>query len=186
MAFCKNCGTELTEGTKFCPSCGSAIDETIQTQQAQQQQNKSINDFISKVSSINDTTDTTSDFDSADIEQNKGISVLSYFGILFLVPYLSRKESKFAQFHAKQGFNLFLTYIAFIIVNILLHLIQFTKTQYVYGYPIGEVEYTPWFVTLICTLLGLCVFALAIIGIINAVSGKAKELPLIGKIKILK
>lgn len=26
MAFCRNCGQELTEGTKFCPNCGAAVD----------------------------------------------------------------------------------------------------------------------------------------------------------------
>ena len=24
--FCKNCGTELSDGSKFCPSCGTAVD----------------------------------------------------------------------------------------------------------------------------------------------------------------
>lgn len=26
MAFCRNCGSELSEGTKFCPSCGAAVE----------------------------------------------------------------------------------------------------------------------------------------------------------------
>ena len=34
--------------------------------------------------------------------------------------------------------------------------------------------------------VGILIIVLAIIGIINAVQGKAKELPIIGKIKILK
>jgi len=38
-----------------------------------------------------------------DIEENKAITILSYFGILCLVPLLLKKESKFAKFHAKQG-----------------------------------------------------------------------------------
>ena len=25
MAFCSNCGAEIAEGTKFCPSCGTAV-----------------------------------------------------------------------------------------------------------------------------------------------------------------
>lgn len=190
MAFCKKCGAEIGEDTKFCPSCGTATEETItqstveQTEQAQPQQEKK-NDFVSKLTSLNDTKDTTSEFDSADIQQNSGISVLSYFGILFLIPYLAKKDSKFAQFHAKQGFNLFLVDIALIIVNALLHLIKFTETQYLWGYPM-TVKYTPWFITVICVLLGLGVLAFAVLGIINAVTGKAKELPFIGKFKILK
>lgn len=47
-------------------------------------------------------------FDPKDIEQNKGMTVLSYIGILCLIPLLANKESKFAQAHAKQGLALFL------------------------------------------------------------------------------
>ena len=25
MAFCSKCGTELTEGAKFCPKCGESV-----------------------------------------------------------------------------------------------------------------------------------------------------------------
>jgi uncharacterized membrane protein len=38
-----------------------------------------------------------------DINENKGIAILSYLGILCLIPLLLKKESKFAMFHAKQG-----------------------------------------------------------------------------------
>lgn len=41
--------------------------------------------------------------DEKDIEDNKVIAALSYLGILVLIPLLAKKESKFAQFHAKQG-----------------------------------------------------------------------------------
>ncbi|MCC6094183.1 MAG: zinc-ribbon domain-containing protein [Eubacterium sp.] len=27
MAFCKKCGNELPDGTKFCPKCGAPVDE---------------------------------------------------------------------------------------------------------------------------------------------------------------
>lgn len=42
-------------------------------------------------------------FDSKDTEDHKFVAALSYIGILFLVPLLVKKESPFAQFHAKQG-----------------------------------------------------------------------------------
>jgi len=42
-------------------------------------------------------------FDQKDVEENKYVAALSYLGILFLVPLLLKKESPFAQFHAKQG-----------------------------------------------------------------------------------
>lgn len=43
-----------------------------------------------------------------DIEKNKTVAALSYVSILFLIPLLGKKHSKFSQFHAKQGLILFL------------------------------------------------------------------------------
>ncbi|MBI4812633.1 hypothetical protein HY798_04350 [Candidatus Falkowbacteria bacterium] len=45
---------------------------------------------------------------AGDVEANKVVAALSYVWILCLVPLLGKKNSEFAQFHAKQGFILFL------------------------------------------------------------------------------
>lgn len=47
-----------------------------------------------------------------DVEENKTIAALSYAWILCLVPLLGKRDSKFAQFHAKQGLILFIVEIA--------------------------------------------------------------------------
>ena len=39
---------------------------------------------------------------------NKGITYLSYLGILALIPFMTEKDDEFVQFHAKQGLNLFI------------------------------------------------------------------------------
>ena len=39
----------------------------------------------------------------SDVQQNKGMAALSYLGILCLILLLAKRDSKFAQFHAKQG-----------------------------------------------------------------------------------
>ena len=59
--------------------------------------------FEEKITSLNNTADTTIEFDNQDIQNNKIMAILSYFGILVLVPILAAKESKFARFHANQG-----------------------------------------------------------------------------------
>ena len=46
-----------------------------------------------------------------EVEKNKAIAALSYVWILFLVPLLGKRDSKFAQFHAKQGLVLFIVEI---------------------------------------------------------------------------
>lgn len=101
--------------------------------------------------------------DQADVEKNKVMGILAY--ILFFIPLLAARESKFAMYHANQGLVLFLAALA---VNVIGAIIPF----------IG------WF--LIVPLGSLAVVVLAILGIINAAKGLAKPLPLIGGISILK
>jgi uncharacterized membrane protein len=47
-----------------------------------------------------------------DVEENKVMAALSYAWILCLVPLLGKKDSKYAQFHAKQGLVLFIIELA--------------------------------------------------------------------------
>jgi uncharacterized membrane protein len=51
-------------------------------------------------------------FEAKDIEDNKVLAALSYIGVLCLIPLLGMKGSRFAQEHAKQGFLLFIVWIA--------------------------------------------------------------------------
>lgn len=46
-----------------------------------------------------------------DIQENKAVAALSYIWVLFLIPLLTKKKSKYAQFHAKQGLVLFIVEI---------------------------------------------------------------------------
>ena len=86
------------------------------------------------------------------------MAILSYIGLLFLVPLLARKDNTFAQFHAKQGLVLFIAEIA----------TMFIAWIPILGWIIGLVAWITWFV-------------LSIIGIINVVNDKQVPLPVIGK-----
>lgn len=192
MAFCGNCGKSITEGTKFCPGCGAKLPETVpvaetpaaapvqaeaQTPAAAPAQTvvpAQQTDFMSKIQSINNTADTTADYTAEDIEQNKVMALLAYLGLLFLVPMFAAPNSKYARYHANQGLVLSLAAVAFGIVYVILVFLLLAIS---------------WRLTFLTSILGLLWIAypvLAVIGIINALNGKAKELPLIGKIKILK
>ncbi len=46
--------------------------------------------------------------DKKDIEENKAIAALGYVWVLCLLPLLLKRNSKFAQFHGKQGLVLFI------------------------------------------------------------------------------
>lgn len=54
-----------------------------------------------------------------DVTDNKIISAIGYIGVLCLIPLLLKKDSKFAQFHAKQGLALFIAEIVVSFVNII-------------------------------------------------------------------
>lgn len=47
-------------------------------------------------------------FDQKDVEENKVLACLSYVSILFLIPMLAKKDSKFCQENAKQGVVMFI------------------------------------------------------------------------------
>lgn len=127
-------------------------------------------DINETLNNLNDTPDTTGEYDPADIEQNKVFAILAYLSILVLVPILGAKESKFARFHANQGLVLVIAAIA---IGIVIGILQFIPVLGIIFSIVG------WIINI--ALLVLC-----IIGIVNACNGKAKELPLIGSIKILK
>lgn len=54
-------------------------------------------------------------FDPKDVEENKVMACLSYVGILFLIPMLAKKDSKFCQEHARQGAVMFVALLISVI-----------------------------------------------------------------------
>ena len=101
--------------------------------------------------------------DPSDIEKNKVMAILAY--IIFFIPLLAAKESKFAMYHANQGLILFL---AAVIINVVGAIIPI----------IG------WLI--IIPLGNLAVLVWAILGIVKAAGGKVAPLPMIGKYNLLK
>jgi len=175
MLLCEKCGTKVDEGVKFCPSCGNPMEAPASEQQAQQtQQNTAQTDFSAKFANLNNTADTTTEFDQADIVSNKAMGILAYFGPLCFIPMFAAKGSKFARFHANQGLVLLIACVVWAIVSSILNSI------------ILAISWRLYFITSIISLLSVVFAILAIIGIINAANGRAKELPVIGKFKILK
>jgi uncharacterized membrane protein len=51
---------------------------------------------------------------------------------------------------------------------------------------LGRIPLIGWLFVVIEWLVSLACLVLAVIGIVNAVNGKAKELPVVGKIRIVK
>ncbi len=101
--------------------------------------------------------------DPQDVEKNKAMGILAY--IIFFIPLLAAKESKFAMYHANQGLVLFLGGVALNIVGWI-------------------IPFLGWLIIL--PLGWICLIVLAIMGIINASKGEMKPLPIIGGIQIIK
>ena len=165
MAFCSKCGKEINDGQKFCPGCGAPADgSTANTTNSGATPTVDLSD---RIANFTNTADTTAEFDANDIQENKVFAILAYIGILVLVPILGAPNSKFARYHANQGLVLFILDICWGVVSAILFLIP------VLGWIISWLGY-------------IGILALVITGIINGATGKAKALPLIGGIKLLK
>jgi uncharacterized membrane protein len=100
-----------------------------------------------------------------DIEKNKINAVLSYLGILIIVPLVSEdaKKSTYAKFHMNQG-------LVLLIASVALSMIWVVP---ILGWLIGFVG-------------GIVLFVLWIIGIISALQGEMKRVPILGNIELIK
>ena len=127
-------------------------------------------DLNEKFEEFNNTKDTTDQFDSSYIEQNRVMAILAYISWLVLIPLIAAKDSKFARFHCNQGLVLAIAEIIAVVVLGLL----------------GGLPLIGWIFRVLESLLGLVCFIFAVLGIVNAAGGKAKELPIVGSFKLLK
>ena len=114
--------------------------------------------------------DYTKEYDIQDINANKLMGILAYFWILFLVPIFTARQSRFAMFHVEQAITLFIGATVFGVITGIVCSID--AVAFILGPIFG--------------LVSLVFLVLAVIGIINAANGQAKELPLVGKFKIVK
>lgn len=133
------------------------------------------------------TKDETDSIEETDIEKNKTISLMSYLGLLvYYIPMMLKPRSKYLRFHGNQGLILTIAGLAVAIVNGLLC----AFFGYVFAESVLGIRQTNGFgIFMIALLSTICYGAIiiwSIVGIYNGVTGKAKELPLIGKFRILK
>lgn len=136
-------------------------------------ENKETQDKVDK--NIHNNDHEKSNMDSSEkveLQKNKAIFILSYLGILFFLPLIVCPESKVGRFHANQGLVLFITSVASQIIHIILQ---------------SLLPLSFWgFLSFLFSMVGIALFVLMIIGMINASKGEQKSLPIIGSIQIIK
>ena len=152
--ICKICGNAVPDNTTRCPACGASLN-------------------------VFDANDYTAQYDPRDIADNRAYGVLSYFGLLVLIPIFAAPHSYFARFHANQGLILLLASAAYSVAReFILRILN-----WIFG---GIFAFIPGVFSAATGLLGLIFFVLFVLGVINAANGKAKELPFIGRFRLLK
>jgi len=112
--------------------------------------------------------------DPQDAQDNKIMGVLAYLGILILVPILKAKESPFARFHVNQGLVLFIASFAY---STVVWIVTFVLTM---------ISPSLSLIGSLLSIVSIGFLVLIVLGIINAVNGVTKELPIIGKYRIIK
>lgn len=114
---------------------------------------------------------------ATDAEANKGVAICAYFGLLWLVPLFTAKNSPFAKFHTNQAILVFITSVVFKIAGGILNALLIWIFDYWRIYK---------FTTVISWATTVCGLVLMILGIVYAAQGKMKEIPVLGQFHLLK
>lgn len=131
------------------------------------------------------TQDLTNNFTQEDMTKNMAMGILSYIGILVLIPLFARdKNSEYTKFCVNQGLKLCVASVALSIVSVVVGLVIGVLKALL------DVFILDLLLTLIMAVVSLvlgaasiAVTVLMVIGLINVCTKKAKTLPLIDKIK---
>lgn len=150
----------MDQETKFCKNCGTPVDPGTGHGYGKHQ-----GVFARLKDQLRNTEDVTDAFNPADIQANKAFSALSYF--IFFLPLLACPDSRFGRFHANQALLLAITFAGWSLSSAVLKLIPFL------GWLISSAGY-------------VILAAFLILSIVHTFDGRAKRLPFIGSIDLLK
>lgn len=124
-----------------------------------------------------DTKNENSLLKQDDIDENCNLAIISYIPFLFFIPMIIKPCSGYLRYHGIQGLTMFLTFIILEFFNIIMGAI----CNSVFNDMLGTI-----LTVIITVVINLAILLLISIGIANAVKGAARELPIIGKYKLLK
>ena len=157
MANCQFCGSEIPNGANKCPNCGGSVPFNNGSEY-------SCNDY-------------DYDYEYEDARKNRWYGVLSYLGIMFLIPFLCARNSAFAKYHCNQGIIL---YIFSTVLSLLSNVAVYGMSNLVL--PDGLINIYDTFTI----ALNLLIWILRILGIIHALRYEKKPLPVIGGFNLIK
>lgn len=206
MPFCPKCGTEYQDGSKFCAKCGANLDGSVAP--------VPINQKPGFFQGILDTKDVTSTMTANDINEGKAMSILAYCAVLayilvswifggfvgiivlagmLIAPCILAKKSKFLQYHLSMIFPAILAVMVVRAVEgsiaaFFYNLISNPVYDYISNY-VGMVRTEMVIGTIVAWVIHIIFMAIPVLvlvaGLINSANGKAKDLPLIGRFKLI-
>jgi uncharacterized membrane protein len=95
-------------------------------------------------------------------DNRKIMSAIAYIGPLVIISYALAHEDPVVKFHIKQGLSLLVVWAATWVISWMI-----------------------WIFAPVAFILQIAFFFLMVIGVMNAVNGKEKELPLVGRLSHL-
>ena len=122
--------------------------------------------------------DYTQHFSKRDVDRHHVVAVLSYLSILVLIPLIFARRSQYSRFHANQGLCLTIITAAYTLVT----RIFVTFLDILFG---GVYAAIPTTLSTIFSFGSVFFVVLLLLGMSNAANGRAKELPLIGRIRFI-
>ncbi len=137
--------------------------------------------IIEKVENFVNTTDYSDDYTKEDVKNNKTNAMICYvpLAVLYFLFTGKYKKSNYLFFHANQGLSVTIVWVLAFIISIVLSSVFSIRSLYVNAY-------TPGWVNLISYTLYFIALLLSGFGFVNTLNENSKELPVIGKIKLLK
>ena len=158
--------------------------ETIEVEDLKETAKK-IKDKTKEV--LEDVKDKSKSYTKSEKEEGRALSVVCY--LLPPIPYFLEEKNKFVKFHAAQGMNLlFVTVVYWLLITFIKSLIKIKVACESLGLLTYQeyCEITPAWIEKPLNMLSIIFAVYAIIGIIYALQGKAKELPVLNKLKVFK
>ncbi len=130
---------------------------------------------------MSSTKDYTETFSLEEIESGKALSIVSY--LIPIVPFILSKKNNYVRFHTLNGMNILFTYLIFLIIK--------RTLSYIFGTPCDLVSgikciILPISLRIFFAFVNMIFSFIVLYGLLNVCNNKAKEIPIISKIKLFK
>ena len=138
------------------------------------------------IAELQNTRDFTANYNARDFAAHKTQCILASLGITFWVPYVACRNSQSSRFYANQGLLTLLMEIVFgFVFSLFGNIINtaFMVNTYDGGY---QLSIAGWIVSIIVAVIVFAIPVFVVVtSIMNIRAGKIKEIPFLGKLRLI-